>query len=301
VSRPPAAHALERRLWAIARERPEARRLEDGRTLRLRQGPIGLFIGAFGACDEIAKAYAQAEAGFEGLLAGILGDFARLRRPLGQRPGDETPPVSPVARRMVAACRPYHGVYVTPMAAVAGALADHVLGQLVEGRRLDRAYVNNAGDIALHLAPGTRFEVGGLKGLGVTLAAEGPVRGVATSGRGGASLSFGIADAVTAFGVNGAGADVAATLIANAVDVTDAAIARAPAASLDADSDLGGRLVTAAVGPLSRATISAALDAGEAYAEGLLDSGLVLGAVLQLAGESRIVGEIEVRLKEARV
>jgi uncharacterized protein len=67
-----------------------------------------------------------------------------------------------------------------------------------------------------------------------------PVRGIATSGRHGRSLSLGIADSVTVLAATAAAADAAATLIANAVDLPGhAAVRRAPACSLDPDSDLG--------------------------------------------------------------
>src|SRR3546814_3371169 len=58
----------------------------------------------------------------------------------------------PVARRMVAACRPHRLQFVTPMAAVAGAVADHLLAAMTAAADLKRAYVNDGGDIALHLA-----------------------------------------------------------------------------------------------------------------------------------------------------
>ena len=60
----------------------------------------------------------------------------------------------PVARRMVDAVWPYRDVFITPMAAVAGAVAEHVLALMVEAAPLRRAIVNNGGDIAIHLAEG---------------------------------------------------------------------------------------------------------------------------------------------------
>ncbi len=64
----------------------------------------------------------------------------------------------PVAQRMVAACRP-PGVFVTPMAAVAGSVADEILGVMVEAAPLDRAFVNDGGDIAVHLTEGETLDV----------------------------------------------------------------------------------------------------------------------------------------------
>ena len=42
--------------------------------------------------------------------------------------------------------------FITPMAAVAGAVADEILQAMRRAAPLARAYVNNGGDIALHLA-----------------------------------------------------------------------------------------------------------------------------------------------------
>ncbi len=279
---------------------PQIALLPDGRRLHMQHGPIDLIVEAFGRPEEVRAAYGQAEACFDGLLAALVDELALLRTPIAETTVD---PEGPVARRMAAACRPYADVFVTPMAAVAGAVADEVLAALVAGRALARAYVNDGGDIALHLAPGERFDAGLVGDLtrpaidGVaTIDAASPVRGIATSGRGGRSLSLGIADAVTVLAHDGAAADVAATLIASAVDVDDAAVERLPATDLDDDSDLGARLVTVAVGPLAAGAVGHALDAGETYAERLRRAGLIHGAVLVLAGRYRVVGERARRL-----
>jgi ApbE superfamily uncharacterized protein (UPF0280 family) len=183
------------------------------------------------------------------------------------------------------------------MAAVAGAVADEVLAAMVAGSDLARAYVNDGGDIALHLTPGTVFDAGvvfdvsapNLNGL-ATIAADTAVRGIATSGRGGRSFSLGIADAVTVLARTGAGADAAATLIANAVNLDHPAIERRPARELDADSDLGDMMVTVAVGKLGDDTVEEALEAGATRAAAMLGEGLIEGAVLGLRGRHRVVG-----------
>ena len=66
----------------------------------------------------------------------------------------------PVAKRMVAAVWPHRAVFVTPMAAVAGAVADEVLEAMLAGRSLRKAYVNDGGDIALWLGAGESFRAG---------------------------------------------------------------------------------------------------------------------------------------------
>ena len=66
-----------------------------------------------------------------------------------------------VARRMHAAVAPFAtDAFITPMAAVAGSVAEEILGAMLAAARLDRAYVNNGGDIALHLAGSEQFTVG---------------------------------------------------------------------------------------------------------------------------------------------
>ena len=92
----------------------------------------------------------------------------------------------------------------------------------------------------------------------MTVHADDPVRGIATSGRHGRSFSLGIADAVTVLAKTAAQADAAATVIANAVDLPGhPAILRRPACELQPDSDLGDRLVTRDVGALSEQEIEA--------------------------------------------
>jgi ApbE superfamily uncharacterized protein (UPF0280 family) len=119
-----------------------------------------------------------------------------------------------------------------------------------------------------------------------------PVRGLATSGRGGRSFSLGIADAVTVLARDGASADAAATMIANRVDLDHPAIERRPASSLRDDSDLGDIPVTVAVGPLSPAEIETALAAGAAEAERLRREGLIVAVALFLRGRYRVVGDL---------
>jgi len=203
-----------------------------------------------------------------------------------------------VARRMHAAVAPFAADhFITPMAAVAGSVAEEILGAMVGAARLERAYVNNGGDIALYLADRERFTVGLMDrpddhGLMRTMIirADDPTRGVATSGRHGRSFSLGIADAVTVLARTASQADAAATIIANAVDLPGhPAIVRCPAQDLQPDSDLGARLVTRDVGGLSDVEIEDALEAGADKARQLLAVGLIDGAALRLHGETVVV------------
>jgi ApbE superfamily uncharacterized protein (UPF0280 family) len=166
---------------------------------------------------------------------------------------------------------------------------------------LSRAYVNDGGDIALHLGSGEKFVVGmvdrpdrpSLFGS-ATLNSSDPVRGLATSGWRGRSFSLGIADAVTVLADHAAAADAAATIIANAVDLPGhPAITRIPACDLAPDSDLGSRLVTQGVGNLCAAEVDQALNSGVQCADRLLRIGLIRTAALNLRGETCIVGAVE--------
>src|SRR5258708_17439333 len=170
--------------------------------------------------------------------------------------------------------------------------------------QLTRAYVNNGGDIALHLADGEHFTVGLAERLDVSglmrtmiIHADDPARGVATSGRHGRSFSLGIADAVTGLARNPSQADSAATIIGNAVDLPGhPPIIRCPANELQPDSDLGARLVTRGVGELSAGEIEDALESGAACARKWLATGLIDGAALRLHREMGVgaAGKIEV-------
>ena len=266
---------------------PMAARTADGSRLHLQHGPIDLIIEAWGAPAEVAGAYRRAWDRFQPLLDELVAELPVLRRPLaGALPG----PASPVGRRMAAAVRPFRDRFITPMAAVAGAVADEICGAMVTDRSLRRVYVNDGGDIALHLLPGESFDVGLVPVpnrptvLGrVTVRAHEPIRGVATSGRHGRSFSLGIADAVTVLAADAAGADAAATLIANAVDLPGhPAIKRVPASDLEPESDLGSRLITAEVGSLDACEVAQALAAGVEEAERMRADGLLAAAVLCL-------------------
>ena len=306
-----------------------AARLPDGR-LHLQHGPIDLIIEAFGAGDEVERSYRQAIDRFGDILPTLVRELPILRRPVGDthlrhpdrsraergvvegpapvasaamsrslddaslrsgRRGNRPCLQGPVARRMAEAVWPYRAVFITPMAAVAGAVADEMLQAMLVGRALDKAYVNNGGDIAIHLARGHSLRAGifaeALDGA-VTLTHDRPVRGIATSGRGGRSFSLGIADSATVLAATAAAADAAATLIANAVTVDHPSIERRPARDLDPDSDLLDLPVTVAVGALPPPLIDEALDRGAAEARRLRLRGLIDSAALSLQGHWRI-------------
>jgi len=280
------------------KQRAQIRMLADGRRMHLHDGPIDLIVEAFGAPCAIEAAYHAAGARFVTVLDELCGELWYLRRRCS--PENEWPQGA-VARRMVAAVMPYAPQYfITPMAAVAGAVAEEILATMVAAVELSSAYVNDGGDIAVYLSPGEKFVVGMVERpdrrslLGTTTVhAADPVRGIATSGWRGRSFSLGIADAVTVLADRAAAADAAATIIANAVDLPGhPEVVRSPACELAPDSDLGNRLVTQAVGQLTLQEADQALQAGSRTAELLLRMGLIRSAALSLQGETRVVGDI---------
>lgn len=270
--------------------KPPQARMIDGRRLHLHHGPIDLVIEAFGPEAERQAAYDQAIAAFQTVLSDLAAILPDLRRPA--RPGP-TPTGDTIPDRMVRAVTPHAATFVTPMAAVAGSVADGMLATLINGRRLDRAYVNNGGDIAVFLNHGYALTAAGGPDLAsrITLDHAQPARGMATSGWRGRSFSLGIADAVTVVARTAAQADVAATLIANAVNLPDhPSVQRIPASDIAPDSDLGDRLITTMVGPLTTAERTQALVAGQATAEAMLDRGLILGAALWCGPQHTVSG-----------
>jgi ApbE superfamily uncharacterized protein (UPF0280 family) len=282
--------------------------LADGRRLHLQDGPIDLIVEAHGSETNIRAAYDAAAWRFTGLLDTLCEELVELRKPAEPA---RCRLQGRVARRMHEAVAPYTAEhFITPMAAVAGAVAEEILGAMVGAANLQRAYVNNGGDIALYLADAEQFTVGladrpDRPGLMRTMViqSDDPARGIATSGRHGRSFSLGIADAVTVLARTASQADAAATIIANAVDLPGhPAIVRCPAHDLQPDSDLGARLVTREVGDLSHDEIEEALEAGAGCARALLAQGLIESAALRLHGETRIVvlDTIDARLPPAK-
>jgi ApbE superfamily uncharacterized protein (UPF0280 family) len=285
-------------MWAAQRAA-----LAGGRW-HFQQGPIDLVIAAEGDAAALTAAHAAAWARFQPLLAELVAELPLLRQPVAG--AGDNPLQGAVARRMWAACAALRSAaqgFITPMAAVAGAVAQELIAHY-HRPGITRAWVNNGGDIALHLAPGQAAQVGLYADLsrfderalactaagslrtdaGFTVQHADPVRGVATSGWRGRSQSLGIADSVTVLAATAAQADAAATVIANAVNTDDARIQRAPASSLRDDSDLGERLVTVAVPPLPAALVQQALQAGLAMAGQLQGSGHIHAALLVCQG-----------------
>lgn len=288
----------------------QARRqaLSNGRW-HFQHGPIDIVLQLDGDSTACEHALQTAWQRFETILPELVRELLALRRPVDELHDHRFESV--VARRMHQAASELAWAsadeFITPMAAVAGSVAQEVL-QALALPGVDRAYVNNGGDIALHLQRG-EWRIGVVSQLAQALAADAasalvtdgqfvisaamPVRGVATSGWSGRSFSFGVADSVTVLADTAAQADVAATLIANAVNLQHPGIQRRPANSLRDDTDLGERMVTVDVPRLPPALIQDALQLGLDCARGLQARGQLHAAYLCCQGQVAVTPVLE--------
>ena len=248
----------------------------------------------------VEDAHAHAWACFVPLLDELMQEWPVLRLPVQAH--QPCPLQGAVARRMWLACSPWAAQhFITPMAAVAGSVAQSLIASY-DRPGVARAWVNNGGDIALHLAPGQSARVGlyadlarlPVHGWGQDIPLDGafdvthamPVRGVATSGWRGRSFSFGIADSVTVLAATAAQADAAASMIANAVNVNHPGIVRQPAHSLRDMTDLGDLAVTVDVPQLPASLVQQALQAGWQCARECQAQGWIAAAFLVCQGQS---------------
>jgi ApbE superfamily uncharacterized protein (UPF0280 family) len=291
----------------------QRRLLDDGRW-HFQHGPIDIVLQLAGDTQACADALEKTWQRFEQILPELVSELRYLRQPVSELLHHSFKHL--VAQRMhratsQAAFASRDG-FVTPMAAVAGSVAQCLLPYLAQPG-VDKAFVNNGGDIALHMKTGESWRVGVVTDLAKALiglqthesvidgafviSADMPVRGVATSGWQGRSFSLGIADSVTVLAATAAQADVAATLIANAVNLQDPRIQRRPADSLRDDTDLGARLVTVDVPPLSEAQIQQALQLGLDCARGMQARGLIHAAFLCCQSHAVVAESLECRIE----
>ena len=291
----------------------QRRLLDDGRW-HFQHGPIDIVLQLAGEPQACADALENTWLRFEQILPELVSELSFLRRPVSELTQHSFS--HSVAQRMHRAAAQVsfasRDEFITPMASVAGSVAQELLPYLAQPG-VDKAFVNNGGDIALHLQSGECWRVGVVTDLAKALTgmqthelvvdgafvidADMPVRGIATSGWQGRSLSFGIADSVTVLAGTAAQADVAATLIANAVNIDDPRIQRRPADSLRDDTDLGARLVTVDVPRLSEAQIEQALQVGLDCARDMQARGLIYAALLICQGHAVVAESLECRVE----
>jgi hypothetical protein len=193
---------------------------------------------------------------------------------------------------------------LTPMAAVAGTIADAVADFLFE-RGMTKVVVDNGGDVALRtngedpLTVGIRPDVND-RSVSYVIGLDPGIRshGVATSGLGGRSLTRGIASAATVVARTASLADAAATAVANASFLEDEQVLRCPAEELDPYTDIPGLEVTFKVGSLSEEKRSTAVSKAIRRAEELVRREVILGAFVAVQGRHDMTTYFRDRLVE---
>ena len=267
-------------------------------------GPMRLVIsGSVGEIPQRTVAVQAARMAFD-----CLERIARLRNVLGQRYHQISGDMEDLlAGHMVESVSAVGDRDLTPMAAVAGVIADAVADFLVD-RGMTRVVVDNGGDVAVRLQPagekeersvtvGIRSEISRQQTSHVISLNSGlPSWGIASSGLGGRSLTRGVASVATAIARRASLADAAATAIANASFVEDAQVFQVPADEIDPDTDIPGLPVTVRVGVLSEDKKSEALARALNRAQALVRKHVIFGAFVAVQGEYAMTRFCEERL-----
>ena len=191
---------------------------------------------------------------------------------------------------------------LTPMAAVAGTIADGVAAFLSR-RGMTRVIVNNGGDVAIRTGSDESVNVGIRPDLIqnaitdiIKLGEERASWGVATSGLEGRSMTQGVASAATIIAGSASVADAAATSIANASYVEDETVIQRPAEELDEQTDISGTLVTVQAGPFTEEKKDRALMRAMKKAKALINTGLIFGAYIVVDGKVMMTDFVRHRL-----
>ncbi len=250
-------------------------------------GPMRLVISSFlGKVPQREMNIRAAEKSFE-YLERVAGERENLRRPYSDLPVHVR---EPLALEMICSAMAIGDPDLTPMAAVAGTIADAVANYLA-ARGMTKVIVNNGGDVAVRLQGKDAVTVGIREDIRrsdfshtICLSPERSSWGVATSGLGGRSLTKGVASAVTVIAHTASAADAAATAIANASFVKHTGVIQKTADSIDPETDIPGILVTLKVGPLEESARYRALKQAREKAEKLVKRYIIFGALVAVDG-----------------
>lgn len=263
-------------------------------------GPITMTLEARRNGSPFTEA---AAAGAEAALD-VFSDFVKyldfLKKPVGQIESIPTD-IPQGVRKMTESVMMLEEGDFTSLAAVAGTTSDFAVSAMKK-HGADYAVANNGGDIAWYISPSDKdfFKVGLISDVNtgkithsMAIRSFNEIRGIATSGLGGRSLTRGIASAVTVLASDSSKADAAATAIANACYCEDPAIKQCLAKELDYGTDIPDLMVTVSVGKLREGSAEAALSAGCTRAKQLMDKDMILGAVLFVGKYVKVIRNIE--------
>ena len=253
---------------------------EEDNKLFLRHGPINIVLEAIGIDKDLA--YQNVKGYFETLLEQLVLDMDLLKKEVvfNRKFNNK------ISQSMQDATEKYSPTFITPMAAVAGSIADNILRVLINDTNLEKAYVNNGGDVSFYLNKNQimKSSLAAIPNMIAEIKYKDKSRGIATSGWRGKSFSRGIADSVTVLADNAAMADAAATMIGNAVDIYNhPKIKKQPANEMYEDSDLKNLLITVEVGLLTKVEIKEALKNGYQTALQYINKDLINTALIQLS------------------
>lgn len=263
------------------------RKLAPGKVL-VDHGPISMVIEAYKGGRPLSRAASSgAEEAVRQLdkLSRVLDKAKTLSIKL-----EASRSFPEVLNRMINATKSTGEKDITPMAAVAGAIADMVLKRVLKSGA-GRVLVNNGGDIAIRIEPGGSLRVGVVSDLSngrvthyIDLKAKDGIGGIATSGLGGRSLTRGIASSVVILAESAAQADACATMVANATTVEHENIILKCAEEIDPLTDIKGQLVVEKVEELDEEAVKKALQEGENKLLDYQAKGLLKGGVIFVKG-----------------
>ena len=272
-----------------------------GGSVLAESGPMRLVISAsIGKVVQTKTALRAAEESY-----GFLERVARHRKFLGRQFLETREQIrDPLALKMINSVLTIGDEDLTPMAAVAGTIADEVADFLFE-RGMTKVVVDNGGDVAIRadredpVTVGIRPDVND-RAVSYVIGLDPDLRshGVATSGLGGRSLTRGIASAATVVARTASLADAAATAVANASFLEDEQVLRRPAEEIDPYTDIAGLDITVKVGPLSEEMKSRAVSQSIRRAEDLVQQGVILGAFVAVQGMHGMTRYFKDRLVE---
>lgn len=274
--------------------------LLQGGAVLVECGPMRLVIDA--RIGKVAQPQQSVQAAEQAVR--FLEGVAQARPFLGRDFRALIPRVTdPLALKMVASVQAVGDADLTPMAAVAGTMADAVADFLLN-RGMTRVLVENGGDVSIRSCDGGPVTVGIRPRVdspaishALVLGPERTAWGVATSGFGGRSLTRGVLDAASVVAADASLADAAATAVANAGCIADDSVVRKPAEALDPHTDIAGLDVTFLVGRLAEESKQRAVDLSMRRAEQLIANRIIFGAFVACQGLSAMTPFITERLK----
>ena len=256
--------------------------LPDGKRLHLKNGHVNMIVQAFGRPGEVGRAYDAAIARARELVFELGEDLPRLY--------ENAAPQTIVARRAAAACAEVPGA-LAPVTALTGAVADEVLGAMVQAGQLDRGFANNHGAVALHVAQGQslsadivdwpeyrRYEAR------VPILYASRTRGLAASGWNYDRFALGCVDRIFTAAPTAAVAEAGLGAIASAM-VAQAGAKTVPASALEPQSILGLLPVFPPLRDLEAAAVTDLIARGREVAAPLYASGIITLALMSLAEE----------------